>query len=287
MHEPKSRPVGKSFFQLGIKSALFLVLLIGLGLGWWSDRGRLARELADSEIQREIQDRQIGILRQTVSSRLIRPSPPTYDLRGPFTTPDHFIERVRSIQSDAKTWTTPLADAGRNYEATVTKLLFLLEDADPNARHNACKVLREQYRHRSRWRIEKHSERVVRDIAEMLKLSDPAGAVTREAIELLAIIGKDLGTIKAALSPIMEDDKHPQAVTATIAWGKVFPRVDVAPRLTELIYAENVEWESAAIALLDHRSAQEVRKILVEFYITRQKDIGRVAVVTLIDRMKL
>ncbi len=280
MHASETRPVGKPFFQLGIKSALLLLLMIGVCLGWWSDRARLVQELAKSEIEREIQDRQIEIFRQIpVRGR------GTYKsyFENPFTTPEAFIGGVRNGPNSL----CPMSDARGAYDETLVMLLSLLSEPDPKVRRNACMVLQEQYRAEVRWRIEKHNPNVDKHLIDMLELSDPDGPDTRAAIELLGIIGQDAEQAIAELLPIMRNDGHPQAVFATVAVSQIHPQTDPVARLIEVVHADNSEWEEAVINLLDHLSQDEVKDLLVEFYATRQKEADRDAVVDLINRLKL
>ncbi|QDU73239.1 hypothetical protein Pan97_02060 [Bremerella volcania] len=294
MHETEGVPSRRSFFQLRISSALFLLLLIGLGLGWWSDHTRLSQQLAKSELERDIKASQITLL-NSYSVNPFGSTPNVFLTRSRRTfsftakSPEHFIELIRDVRTDlnAGDWAEALQKAGDDYDATVEKLIQLLSDPEDRIRRNACIVLAGQYDNQIREKMQKHHPELVRKLLDIIKLGTPTDSDTLDAIKLLGMIGPDAESAVGALAIISHDEKHPQAVFATIAIGNIRSGSDPGPRLIELLSAGNPAQDAAVIALLDIRPADEVRVLLEELYYTRQKDADKIAIAGLILRAGL
>ncbi|MEW4565281.1 hypothetical protein AB1K70_22340 [Bremerella sp. JC770] len=284
MHDSETRPSRRSFFQIKISSVLFLLFAIGLGLGWWSDHSRLDEQLTEAQLDREIQGRQIAILKASTRSPfpvfVQRQWEVTYSAKSP----GHFIELIHQIESvsNAEAWGQALRKATEDYDPNIKKLGQLLVTApEERTRRNVCIVLRKQYTPPVRDGIEKHHAQLVESVSDMLKLSHPAGTDTHQAILLLGEMGTAAEGSVPALEAIIRDDQHPQAVFATIALGKIRPQFDASSRLIELIHAENVAWQSAVLALLQLRTPDEVEVLLTDLYYEKKNDADRDAIAAL------
>ncbi|WDI44270.1 hypothetical protein [Bremerella sp. P1] len=283
MHDIESSPPRRSFFQLKISSMLFLLLLVGMGLGWWSDHARLTQQLTDSEVDREIQEKLLALTKPRKTSRYVPTRGPHYYAAE---SPEHFIEQTRNHRStiNASYWGDSLRWAEEDFDVIVPMTCQLLADPNEIVRRNACLVLREQYGKGSDDRMEKHNDQIVGQLRTLLHREDSGGEDARLAIDLLTVIGPSASPAHAELRKIMEDDQHLQAVSATMAMGKIL-QSDVSPRLVELIEANNPAWERAANSLLEFRTEDEVRDILKHFYASRQTEAERNEVIKAIHHL--
>lgn len=286
MHDSETCLLHRSRFQLTIGRALFLLVLISLGLGWWSDHSRLTKRLESSEIQREIQDRQIAHMRSAHPRARV---PIVVNSRAQLKSPEQFIELVRSMRSatSVPVCGAILRTAEGHYAETVERLLELMRDPEEHVRRNACLVLKEQCKPPFRDRMESYASVMTKRAVEVLKSGQPGGEDTHCAIELLAAIGPAAKEATHVLQSIADDDRDVQAVYATIAIGKVRPEMDVEPRLIELIDAKNIGWEDAAIALMEHRSTRDVRDFLVQRYHASSTKADQDVIVDLLNRLGL
>ncbi|MFN3150419.1 HEAT repeat domain-containing protein [Bremerella sp.] len=283
MHDLESSPPRRSFFQLKISSMLFLLLLVGMALGWWSDHARLTQQLTDSEVDREIQEKLLALNKPRKTPRYIPIRSPQYFAAE---SPEHFIEQTRNHRStiNASYWGDSLRWAKEDFDVIVPMTCLLLTDPNEIVRRNACLVLREQYGKGSDDRMKPHNEQVVSQLRTLLHRDDATGEDARLAIELLTAMGPPAAPAHAELRQIMEDDQHLQAVSATMAMGKIL-QSDVSPRLVELIEANNPDWERAANSLLEFRTEDEVRDVLKQFYASRQTEAERDEVISAIHHL--
>lgn len=257
-------------WSLNIGTFLALLLLFALLLGWWADHQRLANELVDAKLDREVKSRQIQRLREDLfDARFQAFSSFSWETFESKWTPDTYVATVEENRDrDAL---PALSDAlflseEASLDAVVERLIPKVLSPSSQVRFNALATLLAQYGHRSS-RMEKHTQKLTDVILVRLRESKDNIEEVKTLLGALNSIGANPS--QAAIdevAKIMNDDDHPLAALATLTAGKMDVSLKVGPRLIDLIDQKHEDWALAAKHLHEHLPTAEAYEYLKSKY---------------------
>lgn len=257
-------------WPLNIDTFLALLLLLALLLGWWGDHKRLANELVDARLDREMKSLQIQGLKnmdfsRSDSYRLSFSSKPFKERW----TPSEFVNAVAENRDHEKKLELAsglyFAD-NASFDAVIEGLLPMVQSPSSQIRINAIEILKTQCRHDAD-KMKVHFAKFTDVLLPLLDESHQRvgeGAVALRALQEIGVSPSKDAINK--VSSIMNDDDHPLAVLATLTVAKMDLSIRVGPRLIQLIDQKHESWVLAAKHLHEHLSKTEAYEYLKSKY---------------------
>lgn len=257
-------------WPLSIGTFLASFLLLALLLGWWADHQRLANELVDAKLDRELNLRQIqGLRKDRFDTRFQAFSSFSWETFESKWTPDTYVvavEENRDRDALPALSNALFLSEEANLDAVVERLIPKVLSPSPQVRFNALATLVAQYSLHSS-RMEKHTQKLTDVILVQLRESKDNVEEVKTVLDALNSIGANPS--QAAIdevAKIMNDDDHPLAVLATLTAGKMDVSLKVGPRLIDLIDQKHEDWALAAKHLHEHFPKAETYEYLKSKY---------------------
>jgi len=242
-----------------LRSLLAIVLLFGLGLGWWRDRAQVAMRL-------DLRERQVRLLQMKMSRRpnLVAASNPH------LATSDTLIGFVETASDDEfrkQNWgqfaSSEIADQ------SVVSLANLLGSRSEATRRHAVWLLGQVGR--------KRRPPTINPVPSLIcALYDPSSRVRAEAIYALGGYGRLAREALPHLEKLANCEQAEDALWATRAVKEIDASIDIGPRLRELLLCGKPGVRrTVALLLPDHLPFAEAQEMLLEEYEKETDDATR------------
>jgi hypothetical protein len=257
-------------YRFTLRDLLVLMLLIGLGLGWWTDRRRMESRLELAELrilhlradQRNYRALQEELRQRLAEAESAASTATPHDRPPPFSAAEELTAFVRTgpplgfpPQGRAYHWfASPVRDARGTLAAqeAVPELADLLADHDEHVRARAA------------WAVgvvaEPHPE-VTSKLIPLL--DDPAPTVQWHAANALGEFRAAAEAAIPALEALMQEDECPIAAFATVCITRIDSRRTFGPRLAQLaVNRHSQNRKQAILQLRYHMPHDEVAQVL-------------------------
>lgn len=259
-------------WQLGLGTLLALILVLAIGLGWWTDRSRLADELATARLETEMQQRQISKFKDELH---VSPSGDIKDrinTDGDFNstwTPATFVKTLEG-EDPGYGFHQMQMDLGKaddvDFDATIERLIPLVQSANLRLRTNALEVLEGEFVVYPE-RMKPHKAKLTEALLPMLNQAEYGEQVVDDALSILMVMGTNPSKDAIAkVKEIMEDDNHPCVLRAVFAAEQMDSSISIVARLKELIETRHSCWKDAVQCFPYHVPEEEGNAFLKQQY---------------------
>ncbi len=289
--QPRSR------FQWGLGTLLYLVLLIGLGLGWYQDHQRLervkARQPQELALYRDQRENLEGIV--TYGFGLPRGEEWRWAVgRGEFPwTGESYLQFLASLPSrelnNVIRWdrqfevtTCRLKDAPDEvYHAVFLKMLPYLKSTDVDTRRGMAIALCYELKD-SRQRIQPYRAETLALLLELL--DDPDQGVRIEAIRAIGAYGPEASVAAGRLKQLATQEED---FNAALALARVDPRPENRNRVMGWITDREFYWEEVASRLTQGFPREEAIAFLRQEYFRTESEMDRLTLVESINQLEI
>jgi HEAT repeat protein len=266
--EVRGSTSGRRWLRFSLSHLFLLTLVVGLILGWWFDRRRLAarNELFQLQVERlqaslDEARHSVGVVSAEKFSR--------------FATGGDFLE-VLDPQVDWYEFQDELMLFAKSPAAssTVPLLIQRLSDPSPDVRTRALAALGV---------FKQRPAEVVPALTA--RLNDPVSNAGWHAACALGEFGAEAKSAASALDAIFHDDRSSIATHCGLMLVKIDPSVDIGPRLIELTQSPIRENRWRAVhALVDHVKPDVAQTVLTKLFETEQDQEIRIMIADALNR---
>jgi HEAT repeat protein len=270
--------------RFGLRDVLMLMLVVGLGLGWWVDRREMESRVALGELRiKKLQDRRtrFQMLTQEATKRAERSAKASAKRPPPFWSAQDVTDFIQSDPSTDDIALAELRDAlvrtrGMSFTPEVTReLLGLLSDRSAEVRARAVCAM---------GALLSPTPSDIRAIVPLVRDSSPD--VRRQAEEALANYKGYAHTAIPALRADMLDDNSETAAHAALCLIQIDSRQQIGPRLMELVKSRHADNRQRAVAHLQYYfPPDEVEDALTRAFADEPDERVRDAIATALNRL--
>lgn len=260
---------------------LALGLLIAVALRWSSEQARFERELAEAELEIDIQSRQIKYFKQLpprISGDVGKPEMTATQFKRTWTT-ETFLEGAREFENKKV-----VQQLGRQlscadddeFHPIMKELIPLMADEQMQVRRNAMLIADKQFTAFTMERAKSYREPLSENLLAVLKRDAANQEQVSLALELLRDLGANTypGAVEV-VTAIMEQDDHLLALDAALVAKTMDDSMDIGPRLIDLIEGRHHDWASAAMHLQHHVPPKQAYAFLRSQFVASNNDSDR------------